>query len=54
MQTIFTSRSGVVVSRAETALDYDRGLDDLIRRLDSARRAYFSSGGADPDLIPCS
>ncbi len=49
MQTIFTSRSGVVVSRAETALDYDRGLDDLIRRLDSARGAYFSSGVEDPD-----
>ncbi len=49
MDTIFTSRAGVTVQRGETQLDYEKGLDDLIRRLDGARGAYFSSGVEDPD-----
>ncbi len=49
MDTIFTSRAGISVSRGETSLDYESGFDDLIRRLDAARGAYFSSGVEDPD-----
>ncbi len=49
MDSIFTSRAGISVSRGETPLDYESGFDDLIRRLDTARGAYFSSGVEDPD-----
>src|SRR5215469_3010726 len=36
--------SGILVERGESAVSYRRGLDSLLRKLDSRRGVYLSSG----------
>lgn len=49
MKTRFVSRSGLTVERRETALDYAKGIGDLVDRLDTERGVYLSSGIEFPD-----
>ena len=49
MTTRFVSRSGLTVERREIALDYAKGIGDLVDRLDSERGVYLSSGVEFPD-----
>ncbi|HLH45035.1 MAG TPA: anthranilate synthase component I [Bryobacteraceae bacterium] len=40
----YSTPSGIVVERAESAVPYHRGLESLLRKLDTRRGIYFSSG----------
>ena len=48
MSDLLKSRSGIVIERRCTELDYDAGVAFIIDALDSERGAYFSSGVEDP------
>lgn len=48
MDYMFRSRSGVVVERRTTPLDYGKGIEHLIEALDRERGAFFSSNVEDP------
>ncbi len=49
MTTRFVSRSGLTVERREIALDYAKGIGNLVDRLDTERGVYLSSGVEFPD-----
>ena len=40
----YSTPSGIVVERSESAVSYHRGLESLLRKLDSRRGIYLSSG----------
>lgn len=54
MTTRFVSRSGLTVERREIALDYAKGIGNLVDRLDTERGVYLSSGSNFPTAIHAS
>src|SRR5262252_6543265 len=40
----YSTPSGILVERAESVVSYHRGLESLLRKLDSRRGIYLSSG----------
>mgnify|MGYP000933829071 CR=1 FL=1 len=48
-QSKYTTRSGIVVTRTESRADFRKGLQHLLKRLDTQRGIYLSSGYEYPE-----